>query len=469
MKNVALFPSEGGGETNAHGNPVSSSLFFLEEVGVDQGVRVNKLWQGIRRRMTSDPNTPPPNGHPPAADSYVAEALVVGGANPADAAIFAVRGYRYPICLFTSHDGRYLLGAALSSERGTVVVTPVQVADIGALDILWNSLYTPSILRQQMDDGVVLAMRVAAVLPIDPNAPTSASFAIVNAPPDANVGWVVARYAAGQAAGGVNEYIICDGWRRRDDVAQIVETRARMHRQALVEAMAMLAAWRGYGALVVGNEEISSHQRFYTGIGFTDLEQVVYYEKPDMTLPAPPKIRLHLPGAQPTENPALHLETRRFDGYRLDERDVSGISNLGRLLTVDNAAFPWLWWNSERELRHYVFQPDVVVYEAFVQAAAGDNAAWDWAAAVGYFSFTRYDRWAHLDRLAVHPQWQGRNIGAHLLDYSIRLMAQAGARRVSLSTQSTNHRSQRLYEGYGFRRVRSLEYQIVGRWLRPPR
>jgi ribosomal protein S18 acetylase RimI-like enzyme len=60
---------------------------------------------------------------------------------------------------------------------------------------------------------------------------------------------------------------------------------------------------------------------------------------------------------------------------------------------------------------------------------------------------------------------QGQGVGAYQLRQAIALMEQKGAKRVTLSTQLNNTRSQALYEAYGFHRVKSLEYNLVGKWL----
>ncbi len=134
---------------------------------------------------------------------------------------------------------------------------------------------------------------------------------------------------------------------------------------------------------------------------------------------------------------------------------------LNQLLEVDHQAFPWLWWNSQGEFDHYLKQEGVVVYLAYFEREDGSLLP------CGYFGFTLYDRWAHLDRLAVSPVFQKQKLGAYILSYALDLMVERGARRVTLSTQETNHQSQKLYDGFGFQRVRSLEYNLVGKWLDP--
>ena len=56
-------------------------------------------------------------------------------------------------------------------------------------------------------------------------------------------------------------------------------------------------------------------------------------------------------------------------------------------------------------------------------------------------------------------------LGRAALDYAVMAMANAGARRIGLSTQGNNASSRALYERYGFRRATSHDYRIYGRRL----
>jgi ribosomal protein S18 acetylase RimI-like enzyme len=230
---------------------------------------------------------------------------------------------------------------------------------------------------------------------------------------------------------GADEYIIGDLWRRHEGIGHILECRTRNYRKELVAGLEETYRKRGCKALVIANDEYSDNLSFYYEAGFGVLEQIVYYEKNDM------QTNYNYMGTP--------LRLTPFNKLLMQE-----------LLKVDHAAFPWLWWNSKLEMELYTEQNDVTVYLAY-------NT--DTLQPVGYFGFTLYERWAHLDRLAVIPDVQGQGIGAYLLTHSVKMMEQKGARRVTLSTQLTNRQSQRLYEGFGFNRVRSLEYNLIGRWL----
>jgi ribosomal protein S18 acetylase RimI-like enzyme len=53
------------------------------------------------------------------------------------------------------------------------------------------------------------------------------------------------------------------------------------------------------------------------------------------------------------------------------------------------------------------------------------------------------------------------------LTFAIESLRRQGARRIGLSTQGTNRRSQRLYQRFGFIRTPDLDYQLFGHWHRP--
>jgi len=69
---------------------------------------------------------------------------------------------------------------------------------------------------------------------------------------------------------------------------------------------------------------------------------------------------------------------------------------------------------------------------------------------VGYEWCELYGRRAHLARLAVHPGYQGRGIGAQLLHRAITDALNQDVKRISLNTQESNDRSLALYQRFGF-------------------
>jgi ribosomal protein S18 acetylase RimI-like enzyme len=128
---------------------------------------------------------------------------------------------------------------------------------------------------------------------------------------------------------------------------------------------------------------------------------------------------------------------------------------LADLVRIDHAAFPWLWWNSPEEFVAYGGTPGV---QLFVGRLAGR--------VVAYVGLTHYLGWGHLDRIAVEPAAQGQGLGGQALAFAIGVLLRSGARRVGLSTQRRNVRSQRLYERFGFRRSPGYDYRLYGAPLR---
>lgn len=288
------------------------------------------------------------------------------------------------------------------SEAGKnkpVRVEPLLPGQIGELNLNWTSHFNTPALREHLEEFPGLSLRVA----------------------------------------GHADYIVGDNWRRRPEIGQVTETRTRYQRTALVDSLVAEFARRDYRLVVLGHDEQTDNSEFYTDAGFEEIERIVYYEKPDMQL------------RPPGEFPPVTMEIFRHTPAQVND-----------LLRADNAAFPWLWWNSRAELDYYQAQEGVNVYLAYRDRPEGGREP------VGYFGFTLYERWAHLDRLAVIPGLQGLHIGAYQLGYAIALMERKGAKRVTLSTQLDNLKSQALYEGFGFERVKSLEYNLVGKWLQNP-
>jgi ribosomal protein S18 acetylase RimI-like enzyme len=122
-----------------------------------------------------------------------------------------------------------------------------------------------------------------------------------------------------------------------------------------------------------------------------------------------------------------------------------------QLLALDNAAFPWLWRNSLEEFREYLFSPGVKAL-----------AMSDRDEIVAYIGVTAFEGWGHIDRVAVQPERQSEGFGQAAVALGLDALRRGGARRVGLSTQRSNVRSQRLYERLGFQRTPELDYHLYG-------
>jgi ribosomal protein S18 acetylase RimI-like enzyme len=230
------------------------------------------------------------------------------------------------------------------------------------------------------------------------------------------------------------EYAIVSPWRHRPEVANVQHLSAVRHPAAMLQAV--VDRCERHGALVVISIEIDEvrHPVFYERSGFQLLEEVVTY---DLTCSQ--------------FDPSFETSLR----FRL--ADLSQSDDLELLLDLDHSSFPWLWWNSEREFVTYADAPGVEVLIGY-----------DDDKPVSYLGITAYLGWGHLDRIAVAPAYQGRGFGGESLAFAVSRLMQSGAKRVGLSTQRRNARSQRLYERFGFRRAAEHDYRLYGRVLRLP-
>lgn len=230
------------------------------------------------------------------------------------------------------------------------------------------------------------------------------------------------------------EYAIVAPWRHRLEVANVHELSAARHPTELLADVVRRSG--ELGAALVLNIELDEtrHPAFYDRAGFSLLEEVVTYELLES-----------------------HWVRGRTEPLTFAPADASDSVTRSRLLEIDHAAFPWLWWNNEAEFIAYAESPGVELYFAH-----------DAGVPIGYIGVTSYLGWGHLDRIAILPELQGRGYGRAALEFAIERLVQLGARHVGLSTQHQNVRSRRLYERTGFRHVPANDYRLYGRILRLP-
>jgi GNAT superfamily N-acetyltransferase len=235
----------------------------------------------------------------------------------------------------------------------------------------------------------------------------------------------------GLVASAGREYIVAGQWRRRTDIAELIEASPGDSRGVLLERLGQTLARMGYKLVVLDYGLGARDPGFFRRHGFTLIERILEYERPTA-----PVARGPLP-----------------DGFIV--RPYSE-NDRGAVLGLERESFPWLWWNSELEWDSYVTHAGV---EVLVGSFHGE--------VVGYVGFIMYRHDGHLDRLAVHRDFHGQRFGAGLLTDALARMIALGATRVALTTQEDNVRSQRLYEQNGFHRAR-WTYEIHGKWLAPP-
>jgi ribosomal protein S18 acetylase RimI-like enzyme len=229
---------------------------------------------------------------------------------------------------------------------------------------------------------------------------------------------------------GTLEHLLIASWRNRWEISSIEEVSAIRHLPALVEQA--IAQCHRHGDELLLALELESHRgrsRFERA-GLNQLEEVITYEID-----------------------TSRVLLRQPDGVRaiLAHREDSTL--LLELLALDNAAFPWLWRNSLEEFSEYIDSPGVHVLAVY----ARDQL-------VAYVGVTEFDGWGHIDRVAVLPEFQGAGFGHAAVTLGLVTLCKGGARRVGLSTQRSNVRSQRLYERLGFQRTPELDYHLYGAW-----
>jgi ribosomal protein S18 acetylase RimI-like enzyme len=217
------------------------------------------------------------------------------------------------------------------------------------------------------------------------------------------------------------EYIVAERWRRRDDIGHIVEVTARKGKAALVKALLEGMREQDNKLALLSDEVRNGQPRLYDEIGFGAVEKIVFFQR---------ELKGGNLGVVEGALPELK--------YRVAEQD-----DLEMLIQLDHGSFPWLWWNSPEDMSIYMGTDGVWVYIAWLDSLA-----------VGYASFTKYNGWAHLDRLAVVEEQQGRRYGAAQLNHALGAMIALGAGHVGLSTQENNVQSHKLYRGFGFRQTR---------------
>jgi len=222
------------------------------------------------------------------------------------------------------------------------------------------------------------------------------------------------------------QYVVAGPWRRRSDVAELIEVSRGGLRASLLATVDTALAAQGVRLLVLDQGAHPVDRELCREAGFGAIERIVEYERSGCTVP-PCRSSLDLRPYRPADREAV--------------------------LELERQSFPWLWWNSREEWDAYVSLPGVDVIVGVDQERL-----------VGYASTTVYYRDGHLDRLAVRGADQGRGFGAALLVAALTHLDRSGAKQVRLTTQADNHRAQALYEKFGFRRGR-LDYEIYGTWL----
>ena len=115
--------------------------------------------------------------------------------------------------------------------------------------------------------------------------------------------------------------------------------------------------------------------------------------------------------------------------------------DLPAVTKIDFEAFGWFWHNTFDSLARARLQ------------AINATVAEDESGLIGYQLSTGSMLGAHLARLGVSPEAQGRGVGTALVDDLIRSLGGNRLNRLSVNTQSDNSASLALYKKMGFMRT----------------
>ena len=116
-------------------------------------------------------------------------------------------------------------------------------------------------------------------------------------------------------------------------------------------------------------------------------------------------------------------------------------ADLDLLLAIDTAAFEGFWRfdrNALHEATHTTSKSDVFIINDGERGVAG-------YAIVGYGFAISY-----LQRVAVHPDWQGQGMGRSLVRASARAARRSGSKALLLNTKHENIAAISLYESEGY-------------------
>src|SRR2546428_3533650 len=197
------------------------------------------------------------------------------------------------------------------------------------------------------------------------------------------------------------QYVVGGFWRRRPEIAAVVELDSGPFRRPLLERLVGSARALGCELVVA---ELSIPRREATGwsdVGFGPVDTILEYEKGG-TAYAP-----------------LGLSPLPIRPYRPDD--------LRPVLALEARSFPWLWQNSTAELAHYAEAPETELWVLELEGAL-----------VGYAGLTIRGDHGHLDRLAVDPERRRGGLGSAPVAHPLHPLAAPGGPPVTPTTPPPN-------------------------------
>ncbi|GFP28282.1 [ribosomal protein S18]-alanine N-acetyltransferase [Candidatus Hakubella thermalkaliphila] len=211
------------------------------------------------------------------------------------------------------------------------------------------------------------------------------------------------------------EIAVMDEWRGQKEIGVIWLLRCRREREGYwLEFLIQQAKKQGLKSLVT-SPLTQRDSRPFLSFGFYPYQHLDILRKNDLRT------------SPPTNTPVL---LRPFQDEDQEE-----------LLLLDNRSFDQFWWMDEQSLKDIIDSQEVSFFYV-----AGESRKLR-----GYILISFERDYAHLSRIAVDPEYQGRGIASALLDRGIQFLRRRGVRSISVSTQANNYRSKALYRKFGFR------------------
>ena len=138
---------------------------------------------------------------------------------------------------------------------------------------------------------------------------------------------------------------------------------------------------------------------------------------------------------------AKNAQDLKFTILPLDHGDLEEV------VKIESASFPEPW--SLAMFYHELVLPFshfYVMREDYQEKRKGKMVA--------YGGFWMVKDEAHITNLAVHPDYRNRGIGTKFLGFLLEKAKNLGAKTATLEVRSSNKAGQRLYEKWGFSKVR---------------
>lgn len=229
------------------------------------------------------------------------------------------------------------------------------------------------------------------------------------------------------------EFVLVAPWRHRHDIPTFRIMSAFSNEYDLVSAALQAADNAGMSAFVTTETYEKRQPEFYASHGLDRLETIMAYHH-----------------ARVQDYLDVQLEPRQeFRPLQIGDSDIAD-----GMIALDHAAFPWVWRNSPEEFWWWMNQRSVEVTVGLIDGMV-----------VSYYGTTNFRDMGHLDRIAIHPDYQGMSLGKETLSVALQRMARMGHKQAALSTQSSNLISQNLYHKAGFRHQDKNDYHMYGALL----